>query len=191
MPARGLCHFEDFHLQDAPVPLAPPREAERFGARDRGRRGGQLPRLQRHQQEECDRRRCSSHGRQLRVVDTCLLSDHIRDHQDRLTNDQVLANYHVATDSALVRMAIEIANEVFGVVSTEYLKVAGAERSIGPDKRDRSIARGTVPLVLEMLIVIHGVISNITPALRMRVIVIAQCCGALNLSGWDFIMRRR
>ena len=51
-----------------------------------------------------------------------------------MTNDQVLANYHAATDSALVRMEIEIADKLFSVVSTEYLKVGGAERLIGPDK---------------------------------------------------------
>ena len=63
-----------------------------------------------------------------------LLNDYIGDHQDGLTNDQVLANYHAATDSALVRMEIEIADELFSVVSTESLKVGRAERMIGPDK---------------------------------------------------------
>ena len=46
-------------------------------------------------------------------------------HQRGLTHDQVLANYHTATDSALVRMGIDVANVLFG---TESLKVGAAER---------------------------------------------------------------
>ena len=63
-----------------------------------------------------------------------LLNDYVADHQDGLTNDQVLANYHAATESALVRLELGNTNELFGAVSTESLKVAGAERMIGPDK---------------------------------------------------------
>ena len=63
-----------------------------------------------------------------------LLNSYVSAHQRGITNDQVLANYHAATDSALVRMEIEIADELFSVVSTESLKVGRAERMIGPDK---------------------------------------------------------
>ena len=63
-----------------------------------------------------------------------LLNDYVSAHQRGITNDQVLANYHAATDSALVRLELGNTNELFGAVSTESLKVAGAERMIGPDK---------------------------------------------------------
>ena len=63
-----------------------------------------------------------------------LLNDYVADHQDGLTNDQILANYHAATRSALVDIAIEPTNKLFREASAGLLEDAVAKKLAGPDK---------------------------------------------------------
>ncbi len=63
-----------------------------------------------------------------------LLNDYIGDHQDGLTNDQVLANYHAATRSALVDITIEPTDKLFREASAGLLEDAAAKKLVGPDK---------------------------------------------------------
>ena len=50
-----------------------------------------------------------------------LLNDYIGDHQDGMTNDQVLANYKRATKSTLKHISVNVADDVFRAVSTGSL----------------------------------------------------------------------
>ena len=50
-----------------------------------------------------------------------LLNDYVADHQDGLTNDQVLANYKRATKSTLKHISVNVTDDVFRAVSTGSL----------------------------------------------------------------------
>ena len=50
-----------------------------------------------------------------------LLNDYVADHQDGMTNDQVLANYKRATKSTLKHINVNVADDVFRAVSTGSL----------------------------------------------------------------------
>ena len=51
-----------------------------------------------------------------------------------MTNDQVLANYYAATDSALVDVGIEPTDKLFREASTGLLGDETAKTLVGPDK---------------------------------------------------------
>ena len=50
-----------------------------------------------------------------------LLNDYVADHQDGLTNDQILANYKRATKSTLKHINVNVTDDVFRAVSTGSL----------------------------------------------------------------------
>ena len=50
-----------------------------------------------------------------------LLNDYVADHQDGLTNDQILANYKRATKSTLKHISVNVTDDVFRAVSTGSL----------------------------------------------------------------------
>ena len=63
-----------------------------------------------------------------------LLNSYVSAHHRGLTNDQILANYHAATDSALVDVGIEPTDKLFCEASTGLLGDATAKKLVGPDK---------------------------------------------------------
>ena len=63
-----------------------------------------------------------------------LLNDYVADHQDGLTNDQILANYHAATKDALVDAGIKATNPLFLAVSSRQLESSEAKELVEPDK---------------------------------------------------------
>ena len=65
-----------------------------------------------------------------------MLIDYIGDHQDGLTNDQVLANYHAATEDVLYDVGLDEADLslLLREVSAGSLKVKHAKELVGPDK---------------------------------------------------------
>ena len=57
-----------------------------------------------------------------------LLNDYVADHQDGLTNDQILANYHAATDTVLYSVGVNATDQslLLREVSTGSLKAKRA-----------------------------------------------------------------
>ena len=62
-----------------------------------------------------------------------LLNDYVADHQDGLTNDQILANFHAATKDALVDVGIKATNPLFLAVSSRQLESSEAKALVEPD----------------------------------------------------------
>ena len=65
-----------------------------------------------------------------------LLNDYVADHQDGLTNDQILANYHAATDTVLYSVGVNATDQsmLLREVSTGSLKAKRAMELVGDDK---------------------------------------------------------
>ena len=63
-----------------------------------------------------------------------LLNDYVADHQDGLTNDQILANSKFRTKVALVNADIKPTDKLFRTVSTGSLEASEAMLLVGRDK---------------------------------------------------------